>query len=123
MAEKLFRLFGWTNAQKQRFFHWTEMLRAIFSGKLPAKRLLAGLLAATELFCAAVFKAPVRPYGEALDLSGYKLVLNEEFNGDALDTDVWFYRSLGYGNAGLGFNSGSQVRLEDGKMILLSWGY
>ncbi len=118
MQEKLFRLFGWTNAQKQRFFHWQEMLRAVFSGKLPAKRALAGLLAAAELFCGAVFKAPVHPYGDPLDLTGYSLILNEEFDGDALDTDVWYYRSLGYGNAGLGFNSESQVRLQDGKMIL-----
>lgn len=118
MPEKLFRLFGWTNAQQQRFYHWLEMLRTVFSGKQSAKRLLAGLLAAAELFCAAVFKAPVRPYGETLDLTGYTLVLDEEFDGDALDTDVWFYRSLGSGNAGCGFNAESQVHLQDGKMIL-----
>ena len=118
MLDKMFRLFGWTNAQQQRFFHWIGMLRTVFSGKLPAKRLLAGLLAAAELFCGAVFKSPVHPYGETLDLTGYTLVLNEEFDGDKLDTDVWFYRSLGAGNAGCGFNSESQVRLQNGKMIL-----
>ena len=118
MPDKLFRLFGWTNAQQQRFFHFTETLRAVFSGKPPAKRMLAGLLAAAELFCAAVFKAPVHPYGEALDLSGYKMILNEEFDGDTLDTDVWYFRSLGSGNAGCGFNAESQARLENGKLIL-----
>ena len=118
MLEKLFRLFGWTNAQKQRFYHWSDMLRAIFSGKLPAKRLLAGLLAAAELFCAAVFKAPVHPYGDPLDLSGYNLVLEDEFDGEALDTDVWFFRSLGSGNAGCGFNAERQARLQDGNLIL-----
>ena len=118
MADKLFRLFGWTNAQQQRFYHWLEMLRKVFSGKPNAKRFLAGLLAAAELFCGAVFKAPVHPYGEALDLTGYELILNEEFDGDALDTDVWYYRSLGSGNAGCGFNAESQVQLRNGKMIL-----
>lgn len=118
MLENLFRLFGWTNAQKQRFLDFTGMLRKVFSGKLPAKRVFAGLLAAIELFGAAVFKTPVRPYGDPLDLTGYSLVLNEEFNGDALNQDVWYFRSLGGGNAGCGFNAESQARLEDGKLIL-----
>lgn len=118
MLEKLFRLFGWTNAQKERFFDWLDMLRAVFSGKLSAKRALAGLLACCELFGAAVFKTPVHPYGETLDLTGYSLVLNEDFTADTLDTDTWYYRSLGFGNAGVGFNAESQVRLQDGKMIL-----
>ncbi len=118
MLDKLFQLFGWTNAQRQRFDQWIGMLRSVFSGKLPAKRVLAGLLASFELFCSAVFKAPVHPYGEPLDLTDYSLILNEEFDGEALDTDVWYYRSLGGGNAGCGFNAESQVRLQDGNMIL-----
>ena len=118
MLDKLFRLLGWTNAQKQRFFHWTQMLHFLVSGKVPKKRLLAGLLAAVELFCGAVFKTPVHPYGETLDLSGYTLVVDEDFDGEALNTDVWYYRSLGSGNAGCGFNAASQVRLQNGNMIL-----
>ncbi len=118
MTRKLFRLLGWTNAQQQRFGHMLDVLRAVFSGKLPAKRALALLLAATELFCGAVFKAPVHPYGETLDLSGYELILNEEFDGDALDRDVWYFRSLGGGNAGCGFNAESQARVGDGRLIL-----
>lgn len=118
MLDKLFRLFGWTNAQQQRFVHGREMLQTVFSGKLPAKRLFAVLLAAAELFCSAAFKAPVHPYGETLDLTGCSLILDEEFDGDTLDTDVWYFRSLGGGNAGCGFNAESQVRLQNGKMIL-----
>ena len=118
MRGKLFRLLGWTNGQIQRFGHFTDMLRAVLHGKLPAKRTVAGLLAAAELFGAAVFKTPVRPYGDALDLTGYSLTFEDTFDGDTLDTDAWYYRSLGGGNAGCGFNAESQVRLEDGNMIL-----
>lgn len=118
MFDKLFHLFGWTNSQQQRFYHFLDTLHTVFSGKLPAKRVFAGLLAAAELICAAAFKSPVHPYGDTLDLTGYSLVFEDQFDGNTLDTDVWYYRSLGSGNAGCGFNAESQVRLQNGSMIL-----
>ena len=112
MLEKMFRLFGWTNAQKESFYLWQKAVKKLFSGK----RILAGLLAAVELFGAAVFKLPVHPHGDAPDLSGYELVLFDDFDGDALDTDVWYHR--GVGPRRTGYNAESQVRLENGNMII-----
>lgn len=116
MLERLFRFLGWTNGQKESFSLWLGALRRLFGGKVPARRFLAGLLAATELFCAAAFKTPVHPAGEPLDLDGYALVLFDDFNADTLDTNVWYHR--GVGPRRLGFNAESQVRLHNGNLIL-----
>ena len=112
MLEKLFKLFGWTNGQKQSFYLWQKAVRNLFSGK----RVLAGLLAAVELFGAAVFKLPVHPHGDAPDLDGYKLVMFDDFTGDELNTDVWYHR--GVGARRVGFNAESQVKVENGELIL-----
>ena len=112
MLENMFRLFGWTNAQKESFFLWQKAVRKLRTGK----RTIAALLIAAELFGAAVFKLPVHPRGDAPDLSGYTLTLFDDFNGDALDTDVWYHR--GVGARRMGFNAESQVKVENGNMIL-----
>ena len=112
MLEKLFALFGWTNAQKESFYLYRSAVQTLFTGK----RMLAGLLAAVELFCAAVFKLPVHPLGDSVDLTGYELVLFDDFNGDTLDTDVWYHRGVGSRRGG--FNAASQAKVENGNLIL-----
>ena len=59
---------------------------------------------------------PVAPRGDKLNLDGYSLVFCDEFEGSELDTDVWYHR--GVGSRRTGFNAESQVRVEDGKLIL-----
>ncbi len=59
---------------------------------------------------------PVMPHGAPLDLDGYALVFEDEFEGSALDTDVWYYRAEG--GRRCGYVAAEQVRLEDGKAIL-----
>ena len=59
---------------------------------------------------------PIIPRGERLDLDGYSLVFEDEFEGDTLDMDVWYHRGVGERNCG--FNSTDQVRVEDGKLII-----
>ena len=59
---------------------------------------------------------PVTPKGAPLDLDGYTLVFSDEFDGETLDTDLWYYRAEGERRSG--FNAAEQVRLEDGKLIL-----
>ena len=60
---------------------------------------------------------PVPPKGGApLDLDGYSLVFADEFDGDAPDTDVWYYRAEGERRSG--FNAAEQVRTENGNLIL-----
>ena len=59
---------------------------------------------------------PVVPHGEPLNLDGYTLVFEDEFDGGALNTDVWVHRAEGERRCG--FNAAEQVRVEDGKAIL-----
>ncbi|MCR5484991.1 MAG: family 16 glycosylhydrolase [Clostridiales bacterium] len=58
---------------------------------------------------------PSVPHGAPLDLDGYNLVFEDEFEGETLDTDVWYHRAEGERRTG--FTSSDQVRLEDGKAI------
>ncbi len=59
---------------------------------------------------------PAAPRGETLNLDGYSLVFADEFDGEALDTDVWYHR--GVGERRCGFNAAEQVRVADGKLIV-----
>lgn len=59
---------------------------------------------------------PVMPHGAPLDLDGYTLVFEDEFEGSSLDTDAWYYRAEG--GRRCGYNAAEQVRIEDGKAIL-----
>lgn len=90
-------------------------LKEIFTSFSP-KRIIAAIVAIVELFGLTIFDLPTTPRGQELDLSGYTLVFEDEFNGDSLDTDVWEYRGSGPRRGG--FNASSQVRVEDGNMIM-----
>ena len=59
---------------------------------------------------------PSFPKGPAVDLAGYKLVFEDEFEGDSLNCDVWHDRALGARRNG--FNSSKQAQVRDGNLIL-----
>ncbi|MBQ8897749.1 MAG: nucleoside hydrolase [Clostridia bacterium] len=50
------------------------------------------------------------------DPTGYKLVFEDDFNGNALDTENWEFRHLG--KTGCGFDGTKNVRVEDGNLII-----
>ena len=81
-----------------------------------AKKAIAALLVVFELIGLTVFDLPIKPLGDELDLTGYELVFEDEFEGNALNTDVWDYRGSGPRRGG--FNAESQVRVENGNMIM-----
>ena len=54
--------------------------------------------------------------GPALDLSGYVLVFDDEFDGDTLNTDAWFYRQQGLRRDG--YNTASQTTVSDGILTI-----
>lgn len=56
----------------------------------------------------------VDAWGPELDLSGYELVFEDEFEGTELDMNVWQSRSEGAGRAG--FGSIEQVSVNDGAL-------
>ncbi len=80
------------------------------------KKIIAAVVAIAELFGLVLFDLPTTPRGEALDLTGYELVFEDEFNGNTLDTDVWQYRGSGPRRGG--FNAESQVKVENGNLIM-----
>ncbi len=96
---------------EQQLHYLTE----IFTSFSP-KKIVASLLAIIELCGLTLFDLPTTPRGEALDLSGYSLVFEDEFETETLNTDVWEYRGSGPRRGG--FNAESQVELKNGNMIM-----
>ncbi|MBQ9851061.1 MAG: glycoside hydrolase family 16 protein [Clostridia bacterium] len=90
-------------------------LSEIFTSFSP-KKIIASVLAVFEMLGLVIFDTPTTPRGAELDLTGYQLVLEDQFEGDSLNTDIWEYRGSGPRRGG--FNAESQVRVEDGKMIM-----
>lgn len=80
------------------------------------QKMAASFLAVIELFGLVISDTPTTPRGEALDLTGYSLVFEDEFEGTELDTSVWAYRASGSRRGG--FNAESQVTVKDGCMTM-----
>lgn len=91
------------------------LLKEMFTS-FDIKKFFASFLAIIELFGLTIFDLPVKPHGDELDLTGYSLVFEDEFNYDEFDTDVWEYRASGSRRGG--FNAASQVTFRDGNMVL-----
>ena len=75
------------------------------------------LLIIAELFGVVLLDTPRTPRGPALDLTGYSVVFEDNFEGGALDLDKWEYRGTGRSSSGRYFHP-QQVRVEDGNLIL-----
>lgn len=91
------------------------MIKDLFSS-FSMQKLGASLMAILEMLGLVLLDTPTTPRGEELDLAGYSIVFEDEFEGDTLNTDVWQYR--GSGKRRGGFNGESQVELSDGNMII-----
>ena len=89
-----------------------NIFKSVFDSGFSVKKTVAVFIAVIEMFGSIIFDFPLTPMGQELNLDGYKLVFSDEFDGDALDTDVWFYR--GEGPRRNGINSSSQVKIENG---------
>ena len=81
------------------------------------KRMDVLLLVIFELFGVVLFDLPRTPRGPELDLTGYSLVLEDNFDGDTLNLDIWEYRGTGMSSSGRRFHP-AQVRVENGNLIL-----
>ncbi len=95
-----------------QIFEQTKEMWSSFS----FKGFFAGIMAILELFGMLLFGLPTTPRGQELNLEGYKLVLCDEFEGDTLNTELWFHR--GEGSQGQGKYSSEQVSFKDGNMII-----
>lgn len=105
--------------QEVALYRIPEIIKGFFAdGSALAffKKLFAAVMAILECLGCIIFDTPVTPNGQQLDLSGYQIVLDEEFEGNALNTDIWEYRASGERRNG--FNSPNQVKVENGNLVI-----
>lgn len=96
----------------EKFF---EYFGSIFTTLSP-KKTVSTLLAMVEIIQMLVLGTPLTPRGPELDLSGYNIVVYDEFEGDSLNTDLWEFRGNGARRGG--YNAESQVEVKGGNMII-----
>lgn len=114
MVEWITETFGLVYRESWAVEQIFECIKNLFTAG-SFQRFLALLTAIGELAGMLISGAPVTPYGPELDLEGYSLVYEEEFEGDALNTDEWsvFHRATRGG-----YNSDSQIEVKDGNLII-----
>lgn len=96
---------------EQQWFYLTQ----IFTSFSP-KKIVASILAIIELFGLTIFDLPTTPRGQELDLTGYSLVFEDEFDGTELDTQAWKYCNSGVRRGG--YRAPSQVEVKDGNCVI-----
>lgn len=116
MIEKFAELFHLAFRQENSIYVVIDMFKKLFTGGFSFKNFIAAFLAFAECIGCVLFDTPVTPRGGELDLTGYELVFEDEFEGDALDTDAWFTR--GNGARRSGYNAASQVAVKDGNLVI-----
>ncbi len=89
---------------------------ALFAGGTTWKQITATILFLIELPFALAFDVPMTSVGPELDLTGYEMVFCDEFEGDTLNTDIWYHRGEG-ARAG-GYFASSQVDVHDGNLVI-----
>lgn len=80
------------------------------------RRFFAGIFAVFQLFSAVIFDVGYEPSGQELDLTGYELVFEDEFEGTELETTAWKYCYTG--ECRKAYRTPSQVTVEDGTVTL-----
>ena len=115
MLEKLAELFKLAPRQFWAVEQQIEIFRNMFSS-FSLKGFLASILAIVELSGLVVFDLPLTPRGEEVNLEGYSLVFEDNFDGSELNTDIWEYRSSGARRGG--YNAPSQVEVRDGNLVI-----
>lgn len=113
--EPFFELVKFAPRQQTAFLEFFQIIGSFFKN-FSFKSVTATFMVLSELLGCMLFDTPVTPHGEPLDLTGYALVFEDEFNGSALDTDVWRHRAVGARRTG--YNAASQVRVYDGNLVI-----
>lgn len=116
MLEFLYKLLGWRYGQINAFEYFLTVAKKLFTGNVPAGRFIPTIVALFQIFNAAAWKTPMKFSGEPLDLTGYELAIDENFDGDSLNEDLWHNR--GVGERRTGYNAASQVEVKDGNLVI-----
>lgn len=77
-------------------------------------KIVATFSALISLFNFMVTREPIEPFGDAVDLTGYSLVFEDEFDGNTLDMTNWYFRNNG--KRSYGYYSGDTVYVKDGAL-------
>lgn len=89
---------------------------AIFSSGFAFKKVSAFFMAVMQIFPWFTSRVPIKPFGEELDLSGYEIVFEDEFDGDALNYDVWQLRKDG--PSYMAYYSADPISVHDGNLYM-----
>ncbi len=108
---------------------WREVFAlneaSVYFGKLLAaktpKAFISSILVIAEVIGTFLFNGALTPRGEKIDENilaseGYRIVFEDEFNGNALDTTKWSYRANGSRRGG--YNAPDQVQVKDGNLVI-----
>lgn len=85
-------------------------------GEVGKRGFIATMAIVMELFSFLMTGSPITPYGDELDLTGYSIVFEDEFDGDAVDWNAWKPCSTGarkYDN-----RSADQVSVKNGNLYI-----
>lgn len=115
MLEKIMTALDFAFRQKEAVREAAGLLKQLFTFKIPFKSIFATFLTVFELIGAGINDTPITPHKEALDLTGYELVFEDDFNGNELDLSKWSYRSSGKQRSG--YMAPSQVSVKDGNLV------
>ncbi|MBR5112950.1 MAG: hypothetical protein IK097_05950 [Clostridia bacterium] len=116
MLENLMNSLNFAFRQQDAVLRIGRFASALFEGGFSFKKLAAVFIAFIEMFGCVISDYPVTPLGEELSLDGYSIVFEDEFNGDALNLDVWESRYEGGGNGR--FETVDQAKVEGGNLIM-----
>ncbi len=116
MLENLMNSLNFAFRQQDAVLRIGRFASALFEGGFSFKKLAAVFIAFIEMFGCVISDYPVTPLGEALSLDGYSIVFEDEFDGDALNLDVWESRYEGGGNGR--FETVDQAKVEGGNLIM-----
>lgn len=115
MLEKIMDLLHFAFRQKDAIYRVGRVFSSVFAGGFHPKRIFALMIALLETV-SGIADSGLTPLGQELNLDGYTLVFCDEFEGDALNTDDWYYRGLGTRRAG--YTWSDQVKVENGNLVI-----
>lgn len=114
--DKIMDALNFAYRQKASVYAVGDFFKNFFANGFSFKKIFAGFMAIIEMFGCVLFDKPVTPRGQELDLTGYSIVFEDNFDGNKLNTDAWNYRASGARRGG--FNAESQVEVKNGNLYL-----
>ena len=113
--ESFFELVKFAPRQRTAFLEFFQIIGDFFKN-FSFKSVTATFVILGELLGCMLLDTPVTPHGAPLELTGYQLVFEDEFEGNTLNTDVW--RHWAEGPRRFGYNAASQARVYGGHLVL-----